>query len=213
MNEFNYRLVTSIGLLITLYFSLINKIVLSAVLLILIFIAFFEFNNIFLRIFKKNKFLNFLILLITLFYLVTFSLFIWIFLHTENINNQILIIYVLSICISTDVGGYIFGKIFKGKKITKISPNKTYSGMIGSFLTSFIITFFLFINLDLKINIYIITLIISSLTQIGDLIISLLKRRAKIKDTGSFLPGHGGLLDRIDGILLALPIGIVLVSI
>tara|TARA_Y100000590_G_scaffold358156_1_gene413388 strand:- start:59 stop:433 length:375 start_codon:yes stop_codon:yes gene_type:complete len=124
-----------------------------------------------------------------------------------------LIIYVLSICISTDVGGYIFGKIFKGKKITKISPNKTYSGMIGSFLTSFIITFFLFINLDLKINIYIITLIISSLTQIGDLIISLLKRRAKIKDTGSFLPGHGGLLDRIDGILLALPIGIVLVSI
>ena len=85
--------------------------------------------------------------------------------------------------------------------------------MIGSFLTSFIITFFLFINLDLKINIYIITLIISSLTQIGDLIISLLKRRAKIKDTGSFLPGHGGLLDRIDGILLALPIGIVLVSI
>ena len=213
MNEFNYRLVTSIGLLITLYFSLINKIVLSAVLLILIFIAFFEFNNIFFRIFKKNKFLNFLILLITLFYLVTFSLFIWIFLHTENINNQILIIYVLSICISTDVGGYIFGKIFKGKKITKISPNKTYSGMIGSFLTSFIITFFLFINLDLKINIYIITLIISSLTQIGDLIISLLKRRAKIKDTGSFLPGHGGLLDRIDGILLALPIGIVLVSI
>ena len=116
------------------------------------------------------------------------------------------------ICVSTDIGGYTFGKIFKGIKLTKISPNKTYSGLIGSFLLSICVAIFIFNNLDFQINILLLAFLISLFSQIGDLFISFLKRKANIKDTGTFLPGHGGLLDRLDGIILAVPIGIILVS-
>ena len=118
----------------------------------------------------------------------------------------------MSISISTDIGGYTFGKLFKGKKLTKISPNKTYSGLIGSLLISVFVSFIFFRNLDLTINYLAITIILSIISQIGDLLISFLKRKAKIKDTGKFLPGHGGLLDRIDGILFAIPIGLIIIS-
>jgi phosphatidate cytidylyltransferase len=118
----------------------------------------------------------------------------------------------LSISISTDIGGYCFGKFFKGKKLTKISPNKTYSGLIGSLLISVLVSFIFFRNLDLTINYLAITIILSIISQIGDLLISFLKRKAKIKDTGKFLPGHGGLLDRVDGILFAIPIGLIIIS-
>ena len=122
---------------------------------------------------------------------------------------------ILIICVTTDIGGYIFGKIFKGPKLIKISPNKTYAGMIGSFLLS-IITSYLFAikydyaflqNQNLFQDIYFIFLvfIISSVSQIGDLIISYFKRLSKIKNTGNIFPGHGGLLDRIDGMIFAFP--------
>jgi len=122
---------------------------------------------------------------------------------------------ILIICITTDIGGYIFGKIFKGPKLIKISPNKTYAGMIGSFLLS-IITSYLFAikydytflqNQNLFEDFYFIFLvfIISSVSQIGDLIISYFKRLSKIKNTGNIFPGHGGLLDRIDGMIFAFP--------
>tara|TARA_B100000945_G_scaffold93187_1_gene72796 strand:- start:925 stop:1329 length:405 start_codon:yes stop_codon:yes gene_type:complete len=130
-----------------------------------------------------------------------------------NINeNKYLFLFLIIICISTDVGGYIFGKFFKGKKITKISPNKTYAGMIGSFFLSLLFSGIFFSDLNLKINIFLFTIIISTISQLGDLFVSLLKRKAKIKDTGNLLPGHGGLLDRIDGILFTIPIGIILIS-
>ena len=122
---------------------------------------------------------------------------------------------ILIICITTDIGGYIFGKIFKGPKLIKISPNKTYAGMIGSFLLS-IITSYLFAikydytflqNQNLFEDFYFIFLvfIISSVSQIGDLTISYFKRLSKIKNTGNIFPGHGGLLDRIDGMIFAFP--------
>ena len=122
---------------------------------------------------------------------------------------------ILIICVTTDIGGYIFGKIFKGPKLIKISPNKTYAGMIGSFLLS-IITSYLFAikydytflqNQNLFEDFYFIFLvfIISSVSQIGDLIISYFKRLSKIKNTGNIFPGHGGLLDRIDGMIFAFP--------
>ena len=121
---------------------------------------------------------------------------------------------ILIICITTDIGGYIFGKIFKGPKLIKISPNKTYAGMIGGFLLS-IITSYLFAikyhtflqNQNLFENFYFIFLVfvISSVSQIGDLTISYFKRLSKIKDTGNIFPGHGGLLDRIDGMIFAFP--------
>ena len=130
-------------------------------------------------------------------------------------------IFVILISVCTDIGGYIFGKLLKGPKITKISPNKTYSGVIGGFIISLVggIAFYEYTPLDFSSNIkssfvrfvnfdiylFIFILIISSISQIGDLIISYFKRLAKIKDTGNLLPGHGGLLDRIDGIIFAIP--------
>ena len=123
------------------------------------------------------------------------------------------------ICISTDLGGYIFGKTFKGPKITKISPNKTYSGMVGSFLLT--VTFYILLNylkkyfeLNLQFSVYNLFLIIliSCTCQLGDLIISYFKRLSNLKDTGSIIPGHGGLLDRIDGIIFAIPLSYMLIK-
>ena len=121
---------------------------------------------------------------------------------------------ILLICISTDIGGYIFGKLFKGKKLTKISPNKTYSGVLGSFTLSLIISY-LFIELTTifpylrfnSINTLIFILLISLISQVGDIIISYFKRKSKIKNTGNIIPGHGGILDRIDGMIFAFPFG------
>ena len=212
MIELQKRIITSIFLIIILYFSLVNNLILTSILLLISFIVLNEFHKIFLKVFNKNKLLNLILLFLTLSYLIYFSLIIWLFLNSKIYENKILLIFILSICISTDVGGYFFGKIFKGKKITKISPNKTYSGMLGSFILSFSISLIFFNQLNLYINLLILTFIISLSSQIGDLIISYLKRKAKLKDTGSFLPGHGGVLDRIDGILFAVPLGIILVT-
>ena len=123
-------------------------------------------------------------------------------------------LFIIIICIFTDIGGYVFGKTFKGPKLTKISPNKTYAGVIGSFLFSLIaglifkkyfITYYANIISDNHYLLLLLILSISFISQIGDLIISYFKRKARLKDTGKFLPGHGGLLDRIDGLIFVLP--------
>ena len=127
---------------------------------------------------------------------------------------------IVLICISTDIGGYIFGKIFKGPKLTKISPKKTYSGMIGGYILSIIILnifltspyFFTKVN-DITADIFIFILLVSSISQIGDIIISYFKRLSKIKDTGKIIPGHGGLLDRIDGMIFAFPFSYIIFKI
>ena len=117
-------------------------------------------------------------------------------------------LYILIVCVSSDIGGYIFGKILKGPKLIKISPKKTYSGLIGGYLMS-IILYYLFINLnygdEINSNDFIFILLISTISQLGDITISYFKRLSKIKDTGKILPGHGGLLDRIDGMIFAFP--------
>ena len=135
----------------------------------------------------------------------------------ENFGFKIFI-FIITICIFTDIGGYIFGKLFKGPKLIKISPNKTYAGMIGGFILS------MFAGSIYKENISIyfyqienpefllIILLISAISQIGDLIISYFKRLAKVKDTGKLLPGHGGLLDRVDGIIFAVPISYLILT-
>ena len=112
----------------------------------------------------------------------------------------------------SDIGGLVFGKIFKGKKLTKISPNKTISGSVGSFIFSILLIPFFFKSLidHNLLNILLITIIVSLISQLGDLFISYLKRKAKVKDTSDLLPGHGGVLDRIDGIIFAIPLGIYL---
>ena len=124
-------------------------------------------------------------------------------------------LFLIIVCIFTDIGGYLFGKIFKGPRLSTISPNKTYSGVFGSFFISLIsgIIYIKYLGKKSKIlldtdPIFVILLIlfISTISQIGDLIISYFKRKAKLKDTGRILPGHGGFLDRIDGIIFVMPI-------
>ncbi len=123
-------------------------------------------------------------------------------------NNYGFLLLTTVICISTDIGGYIFGKIIGGPKLTKLSPNKTYAGMIGSYIlaivTSFILFKFNFILVDYS-KLILFTLIISTVSQIGDIFISFFKRKSKVKDTGKIIPGHGGLLDRADGMIFAFP--------
>ena len=135
------------------------------------------------------------------------------FLIRENLNGLILFLSIILICILTDIGGYVFGKTFKGPKLTKISPKKTYAGVIGGYFFSLIFTNILVNNSEIFIENYytfgieefIFVLIISSISQIGDIIISYFKRSSKIKDSGKLIPGHGGILDRIDGMIFVFP--------
>lgn len=128
-------------------------------------------------------------------------------------NGLFLFLFVMVICICTDLGGYIIGNLVKGPKLTKISPKKTYSGSLGGFIFScvginiyiFISQKFLNVNLKFDLNIFLTIFLISTVSQIGDLIVSYFKRRSNLKDTGKLIPGHGGLLDRIDGIIFAIP--------
>ena len=127
-------------------------------------------------------------------------------------NDYLTILFIMLICISTDIGGYIFGKTFKGPKLTKFSPNKTYSGLIGSYILCYF-TFFIFVNLNeinSSLNLLIFVFIISSASQLGDIIISYFKRLSNIKDTGKIIPGHGGILDRIDGMIFAFPVSYII---
>ena len=128
--------------------------------------------------------------------------------RANDSNSLKFFLYILIVCVSTDIGGYIFGKIFKGPKLIKISPKKTYSGVIGGYLMS-IILYYLFKNFnygdEINYNDFIFILLISTISQLGDITISYFKRLSKIKDTGKILPGHGGLLDRIDGMIFAFP--------
>ena len=127
-------------------------------------------------------------------------------------STKVFIIFTILICIFSDIGGLVFGKLFKGRKLISISPKKTISGAIGAFVFSILLliifSFFALININIHIIIYV--LITSLFSQIGDILISFLKRKAKVKDTGKLLPGHGGLLDRIDGHLLGVPVGILI---
>ena len=164
--------------------------------------------------FKKN-------LLFTWLYIYYFFFIHLLFARSEGDYKIFLLILIT--CISTDIGGYVFGKILKGPKLTKISPNKTYAGMMGSFLLSIISVSLYFNNLsffslskvdgELGIQIMIIVLFISFVSQFGDLVISFFKRKSKIKNTGNIIPGHGGLLDRIDGMIFAFPFTYILLKI
>ncbi len=128
-------------------------------------------------------------------------------------NSLFIFLFIVLICISTDIGGYVFGKIFKGPKLTKISPKKTYAGVFGGYFLSIIIANILTNYSELLTNNYlyferdefIFVIIISTVSQLGDLIISYFKRLSKVKDTGKLIPGHGGILDRIDGMIFAFP--------
>jgi phosphatidate cytidylyltransferase len=131
-------------------------------------------------------------------------------------ETYIYLLLVILICSLTDIGGYFFGKIFKGPKLTKISPKKTYSGMVGGYLLPIIFFYLilvftdLFAKLEVSTSLFLFVFLISTTNQLGDILISFFKRVSKIKDTGKIIPGHGGLLDRIDGMIFAFPISYII---
>jgi phosphatidate cytidylyltransferase len=149
------------------------------------------------KIFKKKNYIYFLGFLILLIFFISL-------LKTYNLENYNLkFLWLILIAWLTDIGGYIFGKLFRGAKLTKISPNKTWSGAFGSLILSqfaFLI-FFLDVNYKLNFNIFFFQLLLSIVGQIGDILMSYIKRINKIKDTSNFIPGHGGFLDRLDGLI------------
>ena len=212
MLEINKRIITSIFLVISLFLAIYYEIFLFISLIFIFFQIFYEFQLILKKIIPHKKaFFTFLLLIVILSILVILLTQIWVVLSGNNLSHKINLLFILSICISTDIGGFIFGKIFKGKKITKISPNKTYSGMLGSYTLSIITAFYFMSYLNYN-YIILISIILSTISQIGDLFISLLKRKANLKDTGNILPGHGGLLDRFDGVIFTVPIGLIMLN-
>jgi len=215
MNEITKRIITSIVLLSILGLTYLYSFIMILSVILISIINWIEFYSLISKIFKKNnkkeKFLRFIIKGFSLGYLLFFSFVIFI-IESNYQNLEIFLFFSIAVCIASDMGGLIIGKTIKGKKLTKISPNKTISGSVGSFIfsTTMIPLFKQFLDNN---NIYLLilfTLIISLTSQLGDLFISFLKRKAKVKDTGDLLPGHGGFLDRVDGIIFAVPIGLLL---
>ena len=213
------RIITSIILLILFFFiNFSHQYIFILSILLLGIVICVEANKIFSKLIslqseKKNslsKTFNskfFILNLMTFFYI--FFIFCNLSYEIHKSEGSIFFLYIISICFLTDIGGYVFGKLIGGKKLSKISPNKTISGTIGSFIFSiFPLIIFLnlgYLNLEFDLNNILLCLIVSLISQLGDLFISFFKRKAKIKDTGKLLPGHGGVLDRVDGIIFAIP--------
>ena len=209
MREFTFRIITSFVLIFILFLSFKYDNFFFTILNIILIWSYYEYIQLIKKI-KITKFLKNFSIYFAFLYLVFVSSYILI--NYDEIKN--ILFYFLIICICTDIGGLILGKTFKGKKLTKISPNKTYSGFYGSFIVSFLVMFFMSNYLNLNIYILIIfTFTVCLLSQLGDLFFSYLKRLCKVKDTGKILPGHGGILDRVDGIIVSVPINILIYTI
>ena len=201
------RTFTSILLLLLLFFSFTNNYLLGYVLMVFAIFSVIEFSGIMKIIFKKKKIFKFFVNLIFIFYIFYFCTAFLVL--SSSVYLKILIFVILLTCVASDIGGFVFGKIFKGPRLSKISPKKTISGAIGSLILSSTFVTFLIYYLTKNFDPYIIIigLVTSISCQAGDLFFSFLKRKSLLKDTGNFLPGHGGVLDRIDGILVGMPIG------
>ncbi len=206
MSEFIKRLLSSLVLIpLALFFIIKGSIYFKFFMVIFFIIAAYEWNSLSKK--KNYKIPGFIFLLVSICFTI---------LLRGNTNTELFIFLItILICVATDVGGYIFGNIFKGPKINKsISPNKTYAGSIGGYLLSIISVYFFLqksflledsISNNFGIDELIWVILISTISQIGDFIISFFKRKSKLKNTGSIIPGHGGLLDRTDGMIFAIP--------
>ena len=212
MNNLTKRIITSALLLLIISISLFyNKYVWLFFIIIVSLILFIEFNNLTKKIWRKEKNTIAIVNISSLLFLVILVLVCY------DIYNKppIGLVFILLICIFSDTGGYIIGNLVGGKKLTKISPKKTISGSIGSFIFSLIplLMFWYYYKQTNDSNFYTrnfsslipVSLFLSLICQLGDLFISYFKRMAKVNDTGSILPGHGGLLDRIDGVIFVIP--------
>ena len=207
MSELTKRISTSILLISLLISMFVYNYIFIVILVLFGNIIWIELNHLFIKIFKNNYLKNLASFfgLIYIFYTLSISM-----ISFQSNDTKIILLYTILICIMSDIGGYLFGKTFKGKKLTKISPNKTISGLIGAFVFSLlllIVFYFTIENINL-IKYLILTLTVSCASQLGDIFISYIKRKAKVKNTSDMLPGHGGLLDRLDGIIFGIPIGL-----
>ena len=214
-SELLKRSISSLFLMSFIFLSaLLNDYIFLSLLFIVVIFSWIEWIKIIEKIRFKKIYRLIHIILFLIYLLMTFIVCFNVF-----VIDKYFFLTILMICVFSDVGGYVFGKTFGGKKLTKISPNKTVSGSIGSFILSyigfFVIYFYfsdlLFVRLQIEALVFI-PFFISLICQSGDLFISYYKRRAKIKNTGNLIPGHGGLLDRIDGTIFALPIGFIIIS-
>ncbi len=201
------RILTSITLLLILFFAFMNNYVLGYVLIIIGLFSILEFLGMTMIILKKYKIIKFFVNSIFIFYIFYFcSVFLTL---SFSLSLKILIFIILLTCVTSDIGGFVIGKFFKGPRLTKISPKKTISGAIGSliFSATFATLLIYYLTKNFEPYVIIIGLVTSLSCQAGDLFFSFLKRKSSLKDTGNFLPGHGGILDRIDGMLLGIPLG------
>ena len=214
-SELLKRSISSLFLMFLVFLSaLINDYIFLSILFIVIILSWIEWIKVIEKIRFKKIYRIIHIILFLIYLLMAFIVCLNVF-----VIDKYFFLTILMICVFSDVGGYVFGKTFGGKKLTKISPNKTISGSIGSFILSYIGFFviylyfgdLLFVRLQIEALVFI-PFFISLVCQLGDLFISYFKRRAKIKNTGNLIPGHGGLLDRIDGSIFALPIGFIIIS-
>ena len=204
-NELLKRIITSLILLPILFYAMFY----SGIYLISLLVLFYALSIY--EIIKNTKNVSFIFFSSLI---LLFSFYSFYFLRGETESSLIILFWILISTFLSDIGGYIFGKIFKGKKLTKISPNKTYSGAVGSVVFSFQSLYIvnllqiLFFNKQLinffETNFLIITVFISLICQAGDIFVSFLKRKINIKDISNILPGHGGILDRIDGLIFVL---------
>ena len=200
------RLITSMVLIALIFLFAFFDFLLVYGLIVLSVVSILEFFNLMNKI-NSAKFLK--TILNTVFVIYIFSFCILMIFFLNFLQLKILIFILIFVCAASDIGGFIFGKIFKGPKLTKISPKKTISGAFGSIIFSsltIVVLLFYFTN-SFDYFFILIGIITSIACQLGDLFFSFLKRSAKVKDTGNLLPGHGGILDRIDSILLGVPIG------
>ena len=208
-SEIKKRINTGLILFLILILMFLSKIVYIFISMVIFVLSFIEFSKMTKRIFKNKIFKFLLINFVFLFYLFLFLL---VFIISVNdIQLKIILFTILLICSASDIGGIILGKTFKGPKLTKISPNKTLAGSLGSVILSAFISIILlkYLYHTSVTQSILIGMIISFSVQIGDLFFSYMKRKSSIKNTGNILPGHGGILDRIDGILLGLPVGLI----
>ena len=210
-NNFKKRIITSFILIFSIFLIFNSLYLMTLSLLIFGILSILEFFNLSKKIFDKKSYY----FLANFCFIMFISIFSFLFFIFYNFYQSKFILLVLLIaCIASDIGGYIFGNIFKGPKLTKISPNKTFSGVAGSFIFSCTI-FTSLIYYETKVfnlTFIIVGLMTSLFCQIGDLFFSFLKRKANLKDTGNFLPGHGGILDRLDGIFFGIPLGFITVT-
>ena len=201
------RFVSSIILIPLIIFLIIEGgMIFNIFILICFFLTLFEWYK------MSNKYRHYIP---GIFFLIFSFLSIY-FLRNQFNGEYLYLLFVLFICVATDIGGYVIGNLIKGPKLSKISPKKTYSGVLGGFLFTIIFSYFFLksplfeFNKNITLEILIFIIVISAISQVGDLLVSYFKRVSKIKDTGKIIPGHGGILDRIDGMVFAFPTSLII---